>query len=61
MPTTTRLRCTVSSCYMPIEKGKKVVDRFEDELRPGAGGDVYEVPDNLVKLYLDSGNFVPVG
>ncbi len=50
MPATTRLRCVVSSCYMPIEKGSKVVDRFEDEHHEGSGGDVYEVPNNLVKL-----------
>ena len=53
-----KLRCTASSCYMPIEKGSKVVDRFEDDLKEGDGSGVYEVPNNLVKLYLDSGNFI---
>lgn len=56
--TTTRLRCVVSSCYMPVEKGSGVVDRFEDEYQEGDGSDIYEVPKNLVKVYLDSGNFV---
>lgn len=59
-----KLRCTASSCYMPIgDKAKKgehqVVDRFEDADRPGQEA-LYEVPTAWVKTYLASGNFEEV-
>ncbi len=40
---------------MPIKKGSKVVDRYEDE----DGADVYEVPEDRVKEFLGTGNFIP--
>ncbi len=47
-----KVRCT-ATCYMPISKGNKVVERYEDE----DGNDVYEVPFDRVKEFLATGNF----
>ena len=52
----TLLKC-LNTCYMPLAKGDKQLERFEDEstrretVAP-------EVPNNLVKSYLATGNFV---
>ncbi len=54
----TLLRC-LATCYMPLEKGDKQLERFEDESTRRETV-AHEVPDNLVKSYLDSGNFVAV-
>jgi hypothetical protein len=40
---------------MPTKLGSKAVERFEDEY--GDERDVYEVADNMVEQYLESGNF----
>ena len=57
-PTFTLLRCT-STCYMPLKKGDKVLERFEDDSR---GRDIvaHEVPNNLVTTYLKTDHFVRV-
>ena len=49
-----KLQC-VATCYMPVnDEGK--VRRYEDE----PGEDVYEVPDERVEAFKESGNFVLV-
>ena len=54
----TLLKC-LATCYMPLEKGDKQLERFEDDSR-GRETIAHEVPNNLVKSYLDTGNFVAV-
>lgn len=50
-----KLRC-IATCYMPISKGSKVVERYEDE----ENSDVYEVGELRVKEFLATDNFVLV-
>ena len=51
-----KVQC-VATCYMPMKKGKKMpVERYEDEY--GDDRDIYEIPENRLAEFLDSGNFV---
>ncbi len=50
-----RVKC-IATCYMSVSKGNKVVERYEDI----DGEDVYDVPENRLKEFLDTANFVEV-
>lgn len=46
----------IGTCYMPVKKGRAMpVERYEDEW--GDMGDVYDIPDNRLKEFMDTGDF----
>ena len=52
-----QVRC-VATCYMPSDKEGVLLERYEDDY--GDSRDVYDVPEDRVNEYLESGNFVRV-
>lgn len=45
----------IATCYMPVKKGKPIVERYEDEY--GDMRDLYDIPDNRLEEFLDTGDF----
>ncbi|KKL71578.1 hypothetical protein LCGC14_2093490 [marine sediment metagenome] len=50
-----KVKC-IATCYMPVSKGNRVVERFEDE----ENSDVYEIDESRLKEFLATNNFVEV-
>ena len=51
----TKVLC-VATCYMPVKKGKDhPMERYEDEYDDER--DIFDIPANRVKEFLDTGNF----
>lgn len=48
---TVRLRC-LATCYMPVSAGDDMVERYED-----VDDDVYDIPEDRLNEFLDTGNF----
>ena len=45
----------IATCYMPVKKGGPIVERYEDEY--GDMRDLYDIPDNRLEEFLDTGDF----
>ena len=52
MKMTVKLRC-LATCYMPVSSESDTVERYEND----DGGDVYDVPEERLSEFLDTGNF----
>lgn len=54
-----KVQC-IATCYMPVKRGIKMpVERYEDEEGEDLT-DLYDIPDNRLNEFLDTGNFLNV-